>query len=56
MKRIALPGTQSDARAEFRHRPAVVSMFEKIPLDQLLAQAVSGEIRRVSDNQWLPCT
>jgi len=28
-------------------------MFEKIPLDQLLTQTMSNEIRPVSDNQLI---
>jgi hypothetical protein len=28
-------------------------MFEKIPLDQLLAQTISDEIQPVSDNQLI---
>jgi len=28
-------------------------MFEKIPLDQLLAQTMADEIQRVSDNQLI---
>jgi hypothetical protein len=30
-----------------------LTMFEKIPLDQLLAQTMTGEIQRVSDNQLI---
>jgi hypothetical protein len=30
-----------------------LTMFEKIPLDQLLAQTISDEIQRVSDNQLI---
>jgi hypothetical protein len=30
-----------------------LTMFEKIPLDQLLAQAVSDEIQQISDNQLI---
>ena len=30
-----------------------LTMFEKIPLDQLLAQTMTDEIQRVSDNQLI---
>jgi hypothetical protein len=30
-----------------------LTMFEKIPLDQLLAQTISDEIQQVSDNQLI---
>jgi len=30
-----------------------LTMFEKIPLDQLLAQTMADEIQRVSDNQLI---
>jgi hypothetical protein len=30
-----------------------LTMFEKIPLDELLAQAISDQIQSVSDNQLI---
>ena len=30
-----------------------LTMFEKIPLDQLLTQTMTGEIQRASDNQLI---